>query len=96
MSKNQVLCFIGRGLLVAGLLIFLDATSNQYILNDTTFFGYERMGPPLFHEYVDRFNQQQLIGGFLAMLGTGLAFISLETHTKGKQDDFTTSSNATS
>ncbi len=79
MTKNLILRLIGGSLLAIGLLIFLDATTNQYILNDTTFLGYERMGPPLYQKYVDRFDQQQLIGGFLAALGAGLALIPSHT-----------------
>jgi len=75
MTRNQILRAVSTGLLVAGLLIFLDATTNQYILNDTTFLGYERMGPPLYQKYVDRFDQQQLFGGALAVLGSALTVI---------------------
>lgn len=79
MSRNQILRVIGAGLLMAGLLIFLDATSNQYILNDTTFLGNERLGPILYQKYADRFNQQQMLGGVLAVLGTALTLIPSET-----------------
>lgn len=85
MSRSQIMRCIGSALLVAGVLIFIDATLNEYIWNTVSVFGLERFGPALYAERADAFNQQQIFAQILAAMGGGLVLVPSSGLKQGEQ-----------
>ena len=79
MTKYQIIRCIGGVLLIAGVLVFIDATLTEYAWNTATSFGVENTGLTHYLKRADEFDQQQLIGGLLAVLGAGLTLIPPHT-----------------
>ena len=92
MTKYQIIRCIGGVLLIAGVLVFIDATLTEYAWNTATSFGVENTGLTHYLKRADEFDQQQLIGGFLTVLGAGLTLIP--SHTILQKGNITDDSNS--